>query len=108
MSAAVQAAGLTPQFGKASVGHRELSLYSKDGKQNIIRENSPIDTEVTYRFTAPNGYPIYGPGAEVQLTFDATDHVSRVFYAARTLKAVGTVAGITEERVHQEIVRMLL
>jgi hypothetical protein len=106
IAAALQAAGLTPQFGKASVGHHELSLYSKDGKQNIIRENSPIDSEVTYRFTAPNGYPIYGPGAEVQLTFDATDHVSRVFYAARTLKAVGTVAVIPQERVNQEIARM--
>lgn len=105
-AAALQAAGLTPQFATASAGHHELSLYSKDGKRNIITENSPIDTEVLYRFTTPNGYPIYGPGAEVQVTFDATGHVSRIFYAARTLKAVGTVAVLPQERVNVEIARM--
>ena len=105
-AAALAAAGLTPQFGKALVGHHELSLYSKDGKRNIIRENSPIDTEVNYRFTDPSGHPIYGPGAEVQVTFDATDHVSRLFYAARRLKAVGTVAVIRQDRVNEEIARM--
>ena len=105
-TAALQAAGLTPQFAKASVGHHELSLYSKDGTRSIITENSPIDTEVTYRFTAPNGYPIYGPGAEVQVTFDATGHVSRVFYAVRTLKAVGTAAVQPQERINVEIARM--
>jgi len=61
---------------------------------------------VTYRFTDPNGYPIYGPGAEVQVTFDASGHVSRVFYAARTLRVAGTVAVIPQDQVNQEIARM--
>lgn len=105
-ASALAAAGLTPQFGKASVGNHELSLYSKDGKQSIIRNNSPIDTEVTYKFTDPNGYPIYGPGAEAQVAYDTTGHVSRVFYAARKLKAVGTVQVIPQEEANGEIARL--
>src|SRR5208283_1950778 len=63
---AFAAAGLTPQFAAASVGHHELSLYSKDGHKSIIHD-LPIDTEVAYKFTDPNGYPIYGPGAQAQI-----------------------------------------
>jgi hypothetical protein len=104
-AAALQAARLTPQFGTASVGHHELSLFSSSGGQNLIPENSPIDTEVTYRFTDPNGYPIYGPGAEVQVTFDGSGNVSRVLYATRTLQAAGTVAIIPQGQINQEIAR---
>jgi hypothetical protein len=104
-AAALAEAGLTPQFGAASVGHHELSLYSRDGR-SIIRDNSPIDTEVAYRFTDPNGYPIYGPGAQAQITYDATGHVSRVFYAARELKAAGTVDVIPQARAEAQIARL--
>jgi Family of unknown function (DUF6345) len=105
-ASAFEAAGLTPQFGKASVGHHQLSLYSKDGKRSVIPDNSPLDTEVTYKFTDPNGYPIYGPGAQAQITYDATEHVSRVFYAARRLKAAGTVRVIPQEEAHEQIARL--
>jgi len=105
-ASALAKAGLTPQFGKASVGHDELSLYSKDGKRSIIPESSPIDVEVTYRFTDPHGYPIYGPGAQAQVTYDATGHVSRVFYAARMLKAGPTVRVIPQEEANGQIARL--
>ena len=104
---AFAAAGLTLQFGKASVGHHQLSLYTMDGKRSIIRDGSPIDTEVTYRFTDPKGYPIYGPGAQAQLNFDATGHVNRVYYAARKLKEVGSVQVIPREEAHEQIARLL-
>lgn len=102
---ALAAAGLTPQFGKASVGHDQLSLYSADGRRRILQDK-PIDTEVTYKFTVPNGYPIYGPGAQVQVTYDATGRVSRVFYAARKLKADGIVRVIPQETINAQIARL--
>jgi hypothetical protein len=106
-ASALTAAGLTLQFAKASVGHHELSLYSMDGKRSIIRDNSPIDTEVTYKFTDPNGYPIYGPGAQAQVTYDATGRVSRVLYSARKLKVAGTVEVITQEEANEQIAHLL-
>ena len=106
-ASAFAAAGLTLEFEKASVGHHEFSLYSKDGKRSIIRNSSPLDTEVTYRFTDPNGYPIYGPGAQAQITYDPAGRVSRVFYAARKLKAAATVQVIPQEEAKDQIARLL-
>jgi hypothetical protein len=102
-ASALSEAGLMPQWGEISVGHHELSLYSKDGKKSIIRNNSPIDTEVAYRFTDPNGYPIYGPGAQAQITYDASGNVSRVLYAARKLKAGDKVQVIPREEAEKQI-----
>ena len=93
---ALERAGLTLQFGQAFVGHHELSLYPKDGGKKLMRDGAALDTEVTYRFADPNGYPIFGPGAQAQISYDATEHVSRVYYAARKLEADGTVEIIAQ------------
>ncbi|MGD0213831.1 MAG: DUF6345 domain-containing protein, partial [Terriglobales bacterium] len=100
-------AGLTPQFGKAFVGHHELMLYSKDGGKKLIRDGSVLDTEVTYRFADPNGYPIFGPGAQAQVAYDTTGHVSRVYYAGRKLEAEGTVEVIPQRVAEEQIARLL-
>ncbi len=105
-ASAFAAAGLTPQFAAASGGHHELSLYSMDGQKSIIQK-LPIDTEVTYRFTDPNGYPIYGPGAQVQITYGPGSRVTRVFYAARRLKVATTVAVISQAEANEQIARLL-
>jgi len=105
-AAAFKEAKLTPQFGKAIVGHDQLSLYSFDGKRNILGGALPIDTQVTYRFTEPGGYPLYGPGAQTQVTFDAAGHVSRLFYATRTLRATGSVHVIPQEEANEHIARL--
>jgi hypothetical protein len=103
--AAFKAAKLEPQFGRASVGHNVISLYSIDGKRSVMRESVPIDTEVTFKFTTPDGFPIYGPGAEVQVTYDAGGHVSRLLYAARRLKPVGHVKIIPQAEANERIAR---
>ena len=103
---AFAAAGLTPQFGVASVSHNELSFYSKDGRKRAV-EKLPIDTEVTYRFTEPNGYPIYGPGAQAQITYDAASNVTRIFYAVRRLKVLTTVAVIPQAEANARIAGLL-
>src|SRR5208337_196688 len=104
---AFEQAGLTLQFGQGFVGHHELSLYSKDGGKKLIRDGAALDTEVTYRFTDPNGYPIFGPGAQAQISYDATEHVSRVYYAARKLEADGTVEIIPQREAEEQIARLL-
>jgi hypothetical protein len=105
-SAAFERAGLTPQFGQAVVGHHVMSLYSKDGK-TLMRESAAIDTEVAYRFTDPNGYPIFGPGAQAQISYDAAGHVTRVYYAARKLEADASVEIIPPRAAEEEIARLL-
>jgi hypothetical protein len=104
---AFERAGLTLQFGQAFVGHHELSLYSNDGGKKLTRDGAALDTEVTYRFTDPNGYPIFGPGAQAQISYDAMEHVSRVYYAARKLEADGTVEIIAQREAEEQIARLL-
>lgn len=105
-ASALDRAGLTPQFATASFGHDELSLYSNDGKTAFTR-STPIDTEVAYRFSDPHGYPIYGPGAQVQVTYDSTGRATRVLYATRRLKAGETVAVIPQALANERIARLL-
>jgi hypothetical protein len=104
---AFEQAGLTPQFGQAFVGHHQLSLYSKEGGKNLIRDGAVLDTEVTYRFTDPNGYPIFGPGAQAQISYDASEQVSRMYYAARRLEAEGSVEIIPQREAEEEMARRL-
>ena len=105
-AAALGVAGLTPQFAAAVAGHHEMSLYSKNGERNFVH-SVPIDTEVTYRFTDPNGYPIYGPGAQAQVAYGADSRVTRLFYAARRLKVATTVAVLPQAQANAQIARLL-
>lgn len=103
VATAFSEAELTPQWGEATIGHHELSLYAKDGKDSIAHNKLPIDTEVAYRFTDPNGYPIFGPGAQAQITYDASGNVSRVLYTARRLKEAGKVQVMAREEAEEQI-----
>src|ERR1019366_8492787 len=59
-------------------------FYTNDS--NIVISNSrPLDTAVNYQFFEPNGYPLVGPGAQVQVSYGATGNVTRLLYAARQL-----------------------
>jgi hypothetical protein len=100
-------AGLTLQFGRSFSGHHMFSLYSKGGDKKLMRDGIALDTEVAYRFTDPGGYPIFGPGAQAQISYDATEHVSRVYYAARKLEAEGTVEIIPQREAEEQIARLL-
>jgi hypothetical protein len=106
-ASALDRAGLTPQFGAASFGHDELSLYSNDGRTGLIRSGVPIDTQVAYRFTDPHGYPIYGPGSQVQVTYDSAGRVTRLLYATRRLRVAETVAVIPQALANERIARLL-
>jgi len=99
--------GMAPQFGQATVGHHQLSLYSKDGAKKLSEGEVALDTEVTYRFTESNGYPVFGPGAQAQVSFDASGQVSRVYLAARKLAPEGSV-DIIPQKEAEELISQLL
>ncbi|MGA2017791.1 MAG: DUF6345 domain-containing protein [Opitutaceae bacterium] len=102
---ALSASGLEPQFGIPAIGHAQLTLYSKDASGwNSTRQD--LDTEVSYTFAEPGGHPLVGPGAQVQVAFDAAGGVSRLHYASRRLKAGPSVRVITEAEARNRISRL--
>ena len=103
----LEAAGLQPQFGKPSVGHSTLTLYSSDGSGHWNSTSQDLDTEVSYRFSDANGYPLVGPGAQVQVTYDGAGNVSRFHYAARRLTPGATVQVISEREARDRIARLV-
>jgi len=62
---------------------------------------------VKYQFSTPGaaapGYPIIGPGAQVQVTYGTNGGITRLHYAARRFSEGKTVAvispGLASERV---------
>lgn len=50
-----------------------------------------LDTQVSYRFTI-DGYPLVGPGAQIQTSFGAEGNVTRLVHATRTLEPGPSVA----------------
>jgi Family of unknown function (DUF6345) len=99
--------GLTPQFGTPLVGHTVLRLYSRTEEGHWRSREKQLDTQVNYKFVDPEGYPLVGPGAQVQVTFDASGHVSRLYYAARKLRPGALVQVISEAEARERIARHL-
>jgi hypothetical protein len=76
---------LQPQFGTSSISHAMLQTYLNIAGGGVSSNSQPLDTQVNYQFQDTNGYPIVGPGAQVQFAFDDTGNVTRLLYAARQL-----------------------
>jgi hypothetical protein len=103
----LEASGLRPQFGTPAAGHTVLTLYSGDGSGKWTSKEQELDTQVSYTFSEANGYPLVGPGAQVQVTYDGAGHVSRLHYATRQLKAGPSVKVISEREARDRIARLL-
>jgi hypothetical protein len=81
-SNALAAAGLTTQYGAATVAQPVLTtLYIT----NPFPWSVPLYTEVNYQFTLPGGYPLEGSGAQAQVAFGTTGNVTRLLYAVPQL-----------------------
>jgi hypothetical protein len=76
---------LQPQFGASSVSHTMLNTYLNIAGGGVSSNSHPIDTQVNYQFQDTNGYPIIGPGAQVQFAFDSSGNTTRLLYSARRL-----------------------
>jgi hypothetical protein len=83
---ALSNAGLSPQFGTPLVDHAMFTALSSNANPNggvtLYSNTLPLDTAVEYQFTDPNGYPILGPGEQVQFNFSSNGSVTRLLYSA--------------------------
>lgn len=74
--------GLMLPGGVPHASQVTLELFRPTGLRSMRRA---IATNVSYSFVTPDGTPLVGPGASVQVSFDATGHPSLVAIATRTL-----------------------
>jgi hypothetical protein len=100
---ALEAAGLTPVWARPSVGHTRFTTVGvdADGAEETLRETL-LDTKVSYRFTL-DGYPLVGPGAQIQISFGAEGNVTRLQHATRTLERGATVPIIGADTLRARI-----
>ena len=103
----LRAAGLHTPFGQPAAGHATLTLYSSEagGKWSSTSQN--LDTEVSYRFSEANGYPLVGPGAQVRAAFDGAGNVTRLHFSLRELKPGEPVQVISEREARDRIARLV-
>ncbi|HLK15014.1 MAG TPA: hypothetical protein VKT78_09425, partial [Fimbriimonadaceae bacterium] len=99
----LEEAGLKPQFGTPMIGHTSLTFLPAGGSAATAVKTHHLDTSVVYKFVDPNGIQFVGPGAQVQLTFDAKGEVSRFRYSAAELEAGESVKLIPGEVIDRQI-----
>lgn len=83
--AALDSAGLAPQYGSPSVSHDLFMARYTNDNLTVLSSSNALDTEVDYQFVVPGGYPLIGPGAQVQFNFGPNGGATRLLYAARQL-----------------------
>jgi hypothetical protein len=94
-SAALNNAGLMPASASPVVVHDILVATYTNDNLTVMSVSNALDTEVDYQFTVPAGYPLVGPGAQIQFNFNAGGNATRMLYAARQLAPGPTVSIIT-------------
>ena len=81
---ALASIGLTPQSAVPMVSHTLLmAVYTNENGQ-VFSVSNYLDTQVSYQFNV-GGYPLIGPGAQVQIDYAPNGGVNRLVYAARQL-----------------------
>ena len=106
---ALEAAGLTPAQARPIVGHTELTTVrlrattadGAEGGEDVERQTL-LDTYVKYRFTL-DGYPLIGPGAQIQLSFGAEGNLTRLIHASRTLQPGALVSVADPEEIRARL-----
>gem|GEM_PF-3009504 len=84
LGAALANAGLSSPLAAPVVSHTLLmATYTNDTGQ-VLSFSNFLDTKVSYQFSL-GGYPVIGPGAQVQADFGPDGSASRLLYAARQL-----------------------
>jgi Family of unknown function (DUF6345) len=98
-AAALEAAGLIPDSARPIVGHSVFTTVAVDDDGNEQEQRRTLlDTHVNHRFTV-DGYPLVGPGAQIQVSYGAEGNVTRLLHATRTLEPGPAVAIIDAETV---------
>jgi len=104
---ALQVSGLQLESATPLAGHDTLTLYSRDRGGNWLAKATKLDTTVSYKFTMRGGYPLVGPGAQAQVTYDGEGRVSQLIYSVRSLKAGSQVKILSEAEARERIARKL-
>ncbi|GEM_PF-3540696 len=102
-AAALESAGLTPASARPMVGHTVFTTVAigADGAEQEQRRTL-LDTHVSYRFVV-DGYPLVGPGAQIQISFAAGGEVTRLIHATRVLEPGPSVAIIDADAIRHRI-----
>jgi hypothetical protein len=82
---ALASAGLSPGSASPVIGHRNFVYYFTNENGIVVSNTQPLDTTVRYQFTLGSGYPLVGPGAQVQVSYGG-GNVTRLLYANRQLQ----------------------
>lgn len=85
--------GLAPQSATPIVTHTVLTAIYTNGGTVMTASNS-LDTEVSFQTTL-QGFPVIGPGAQIQAAYGPSGQVTRLHYAARQLVVGPAVALIS-------------
>lgn len=100
---ALDSAGLTPVSARPMVGHTVFTTVAIDASGAEQEQRQVLlDTQVSYRFTI-DGYPLVGPGAQIQISFGAEGNVTRLVHATRTLEPGPSVAIIDADTLRQRL-----
>lgn len=91
---ALMIAGATPQYGTPIIRHASFTAFYSNADNTTASNTVPLDTEVSYQFTLPGGYPLEGSGAQVQANFGPGGNVTRFLYAAPQMASTTTVVPI--------------
>ncbi len=104
---ALEDSALQLQSATPVAGHSTLTLYSLDREGKWLAKTRRLDTTVNYKFTVEGEYPLIGPGAQMEITYDHAGHVSQLLYSARRLKAGESVKILSEAEARERIARKL-
>ncbi len=106
-TSAFASAGFHMESAKPVTGHTVFTATYKKEDGSIESINKQLDTKVNYRFTDKNGYPFIGPGAQVQVSYNATGMVTQLHYAWREVKAGPDVKIINESEAMNRMAKLL-
>jgi Family of unknown function (DUF6345) len=98
--------GLTPQYGSPVVDHTLFHAYYSNDNHVVVSNSAFLDTRVAYQFSLPGGYPLIGPGAQVDLTFGPGGNVTRLQYAARQLEPGPSVEILPSSEAVRRVARL--
>ena len=106
-AAAFASAGLHLDSATPTVSHTVLTADFTDDSGAAISLDQKLDTRVSYRFAATGGIPFTGPGAQLQVTYNARGKVTQFHYAWREVKEGRAVKIIPEAEARSRIAKLL-
>lgn len=102
-AAAFDAAGLHLELAKPVAGHTKLTTTTIDASGTEKSVTRLLDTRVNYPLFDKNGHPFIGPGAQIQVTYDANGNVIQLHYANRELKEGPSVKILSEDEARKRV-----